>query len=412
MTRKIHKSWIMAIIIALIMVMGFGLYVGTASVFIKVICDELSIPRGQYSIARMLIIMVSILMIPVIKKLSDRLGTKKVLLIAAAGMAASSALFSLCNNIWHFGMVCVFEGLFYNGINFFVTGTFIRRWFRDSVGLATSIAYCGTGLGGAIFSPVCTALIEGVGWRMTYLIMAGIGIVVIPLLISLLKDNPEDAGVEPYTKEKKENSREQLVIHPSDNDMTFGQVRKSFMFYVMIVVYVLIAIAHDGPWEHTTSYLIDSGFEPMTATTVNSCYLLCLTAAKIVFGVMFDKLGRRITGIIWVIALVAAPVTALFVNNIICLILYCICLGFAGGGYIVGMNLVIGDLVGQRAFADTLSICTMFYTFGSAVASPIMGAVYDMSGSYITAYIIILAMSVVAAAGIMYLSLKNSRKKV
>ena len=62
-----------------------------------------------------------------------------------------------------------------------------------------SIAMAGIGVGGTIFSPIITTLLEYYGWRHTYQIMALIILVLaFPAAFFLLRKSPQDMGLLPY----------------------------------------------------------------------------------------------------------------------------------------------------------------------------------------------------------------------
>ena len=64
----------------------------------------------------------------------------------------------------------------------------VTNWFVEKRGIAMSVTMAGIGLGGTIFSPIVTNLLQNYGWRHTYLIMAGIILVVaLPVALFVLK---------------------------------------------------------------------------------------------------------------------------------------------------------------------------------------------------------------------------------
>ena len=56
----------------------------------------------------------------------------------------------------------------------------ISRWFHEKRGLALGIALVGTGIGGAVAKLIAEELINSVGWRMAY-----VGIGFLPLIVAL-----------------------------------------------------------------------------------------------------------------------------------------------------------------------------------------------------------------------------------
>lgn len=63
----------------------------------------------------------------------------------------------------------------------------VTNWFVEKRGIAMSVTMAGIGLGGTIFSPIVTNLLQNYGWRHTYLIMAGI-ILVVALPVASMYD--------------------------------------------------------------------------------------------------------------------------------------------------------------------------------------------------------------------------------
>lgn len=56
----------------------------------------------------------------------------------------------------------------------------------------------GSGVGGIILNPIISALMGSVGWRMTYLVMAGVMFVAVaPCTFFLIRVRPEDKASSP-----------------------------------------------------------------------------------------------------------------------------------------------------------------------------------------------------------------------
>ena len=66
---------------------------------------------------------------------------------------------------------------------------FGSKWFPDKRGLVVGLMVAGYGGGSAIVIPVANALIEGVGWRMTFRIL-GVVLFLMCMVGSLLLKNP------------------------------------------------------------------------------------------------------------------------------------------------------------------------------------------------------------------------------
>jgi len=118
---------------------------------------------------------------PIAGKLTDKYGARRVLLPSIILLGLGTACFALMNP-----SPLSLYGIFFL-LALFSSGTLPITWskaivnnFNSSRGLALGIALTGTGLYGFIAPPLIQGLIDGFGWRVAYL-----GIAAMPLLISL-----------------------------------------------------------------------------------------------------------------------------------------------------------------------------------------------------------------------------------
>lgn len=82
-----------------------------------------------------------------------------------------------------------------NGFGFVVPTAVGSKWFPDKRGLIVGLMVGGYGAGSGIFGPIAGSLIEAVGWRTTFRILAACCFVMTMVATSLLKNPP--AGYRP-----------------------------------------------------------------------------------------------------------------------------------------------------------------------------------------------------------------------
>ena len=111
---------------------------------------------------------------------------RKIQCISIIGFALSYASYSLAQNAIHLYISSVFIGVFWLNSALIPVSMMITNWFAKKRGLAMSIAMAGIGVGGTIFSPIVTMLLEKYGWRHTYQIMALIVLVSSAVLAKIL----------------------------------------------------------------------------------------------------------------------------------------------------------------------------------------------------------------------------------
>ena len=78
-----------------------------------------------------------------------------------------------------------------------MTSVPLAKWFQREMGLALALATTCLGIGGVFFLPVTQVLIDAVGWRTTWVVMAVASMAhSIPLSEIFLSRQPEDIGLE------------------------------------------------------------------------------------------------------------------------------------------------------------------------------------------------------------------------
>ncbi len=133
------------------------------------------------------------------------------------------------------GLGCVF-------LTYLIAGTLLPHWFSQNLGTAIAVAMAGLGLGGIIFNPVISALVNGngllgfaEGWRSAYVILGGfVTLVCLPLAIFVIRDNPSDRGVLPYGAG---NVTEEKGVRISEGvEKSVAVKSASFVWYCIMVL--------------------------------------------------------------------------------------------------------------------------------------------------------------------------------
>jgi MFS family permease len=151
-----------------------------------------SILAGQFTVVAALL-----LLGPVVGRLADRLGAKRIAVWSAIGLGLGFMSLSLVTaQIWTYyllyGLMCV-VGI---GTMPIIYGRVVSLWFDRYRGLALGIALCMTGVSG-IFLPIyAQALIGHFGWRWAYVGVGALSLCVGAPLLALLLPGAEATGAE------------------------------------------------------------------------------------------------------------------------------------------------------------------------------------------------------------------------
>ena len=140
--------------------------------FLIQVTTEMNISRGVFTLANTIVQGLGIFISPIVSKNLAKGNMRKIQSISIIGFVLAYASYSLAKSPIHLYMSSFFVGLFYLNSTLIPVSMMVTNWFVEKRGIAMSVTMAGIGLGGTIFSPIVTNLLQNYGWRHTYIIMA------------------------------------------------------------------------------------------------------------------------------------------------------------------------------------------------------------------------------------------------
>jgi len=393
-SKKIFYGWIVVLCSVILMALGIGMFNSTSSMFVKPVCESLGFSRAQFTFYRSIVTLIGALAMPFYGRVIQRIGVKKVLAAGALMLGFSSFGYSFSGNLWQFYLFAFVNGLFYNGINFMTIGVLINAWFKGRKGLATGLAFSGSGLGGAIMIPVIGHMIELAGWRWAYRFMGVFGVaVMLPIIIIFIKNEPIDVGLEPFASEKIEQKNKPIVTA----SYSFREAVRSLKFWLLVTAFFFFNSFATAANAHTAPYLSDLGYMTTYVASVLSLYMVFLTLGKIFLGSIYDRFGAMAGNVFVSVFCLGFPIFAYLSYIPAMSWIYAVFLGIASCGVTVPVSILVIRYFGDKEFPVIFSIVMMISNLAPALSIPAMGAVYDLTGTYNPAWIVFLFCSVIIA---------------
>jgi sugar phosphate permease len=146
----------------------------------------------------------------------DRFGVRRTLAAALVSLAAGVGLTTVMREQWQLVLlwgVVVGAG---TGFTAIVLGaTLVNRWFAARGGTVLGALTASTATGQLVFLPALAALAAGYGWRAPVLLMAGLALLIVPLVALLIRDFPKDIGVAPYGGTERDAVPASVATNPA-----------------------------------------------------------------------------------------------------------------------------------------------------------------------------------------------------
>lgn len=139
---------------------------------------------------------------PFATALMDRFGVRIVTTCALGLIAAGSALTVFVTASWQLLLTWgLLIGLGTGCMALAFAATISQRWFVRHRGLAMGVLTAGGAAGQLLFLPVVAEIATRTGWRTASLVIAAAALVIVPVLLLVLRDYPEQRGVAPLGAE-------------------------------------------------------------------------------------------------------------------------------------------------------------------------------------------------------------------
>ncbi|MDL2229379.1 MFS transporter, partial [Treponema sp. OttesenSCG-928-L16] len=334
-SKKIFYGWTVVLGSIILMALGIGMFTSTNSVFVKPVCQSLGFARGQFTFYRTIVTLTSALLMPFFGKLIQRIGVKKLLFAGALMLGLVNIGYSFSTKLWHFYVLAFVNGAFVNGISFMSIGVLISAWFKGKKGLATGLAYSGSGLGGAIMIPAAANIIELAGWQWAYRFMGCLGIIILfPVIAVFIRNDPDELGLEPLPAEEEERRNKTDIIH----NLTFQQAIGCRKFWMLTAAVFFISLFASSTNTHSAPYLSDLGYPTAFVSSVIALFMFFLTIGKIILGSVYDRFGTLAGNTVVSVFALGFPVFALLSHIPVMPWIYAVFLGMASCGVSVPVS--------------------------------------------------------------------------
>lgn len=327
--------------------------------------------------------------------LSNKVNVKINVWVAAVlffiGFFMASKAESLAMLYIGYGIFAGFaSGLAYNAVM-----STMSKWFPDKQGLISGILLMGFGLGsfiiGKVYQTVTPADIGA--WRNSFFVF-GIILFAVLFICGFFFIKPGKDFVPPTAATQKEKKHTEQGIDVS----AVGMIKRP-SFWLFFVWAILLSAAGLALISQASGVARQVGpdVDPGTIATVVGLISIFNGIGRVIFGGLFDKLGRKKTMLlinICFLVSVGIVILALTTESFLILIAGFICCGFSYGGITPTNSAFANSFYGATNYPVNFSIVNLnliIASFGGTLA----GALYDSSQSYLSTFILMIGAIVI-----------------
>lgn len=403
-------GWRMVIVCGLIyaFVAALGLTIGQLSIAYMAADPTVTMDRTALGLGFTIYVLVQGLSAPIVGNLIAKFGQKLVYIIGSIIVAILGVIMFLFlgNSTWFYILffgVFMSLGCFFGGqIN---AQSMMTNWFVVYRGRAMSIMMLITSVLATLYPIITNAVITSYGWRASWLIMTVCA--VLGLILSFfIKNHPNDVGQVPDGPAKKaaddgavEPKKRISYVYqrPVEDHYTLAQAIRTPAFW-MIAVIALSCYFHLNLHVSTGAlFFADKGLDLGTVAVGQS--VMTATGIVLLLGLAFimDRFEPvRVHGIGTLIGSIAVTLALFFGDQAWAMFVFYIGVAIAYGIQTVAQAADLGNYFGNTNYAKIAGTFLLIVACIACTIPTIAGALYDATGSYNIAFIIDIALGVVA----------------
>ena len=307
-------------------------------------------------------------------RLVDRFGSRAVLTIVIAALAATVLGMSVTSGWMPLAVtITLSRGLGQSALSV-VSLTLVGKWFGRGLNQAMGIYSVLVAIGFIAAFPSVGGAVLAFGWRAAWL---GVGwtllLAVAPLAWIVVRNGPEDRGLQ-FDGERPDSA--------AAADMTVFEALRTTAFWVFALSSSMFGLVYSGISLFNQSILEQRGFDASVYHTVLVISTMLGLAANFAGGWLASRWPiQRVMGLGMAVlscALVALPLVRSF-THVVC---YGAAMGIAGGIITVVFFSVWGQVYGRRHLGKVQGCAQMMTVFASAIGPLLLAGTLERTGSY------------------------------
>jgi len=383
-----HYAYLIVLSCIVMTCLPCALVLSCAGIFFTPVSEFFGVPKASFTLYFSVLNLAMMATLPVAGKLLAARDARVVLSVATALCGLGMFGMASCQEVWQFYLVGIVLGVGVAPLIYLAVPTLINAWCVKRVGFFVGLCMAFTGIGGVIFNPIGTAIIQSSpeGWRQAYLVF-GIIILVgtLPFTLFVVRGKPADKGLLPYGAGEKDAADADGAATVGTQGVSAADAMRTPAFWAIVAFCGLITL-NQTVYQFLSSYALSfSNSLPQIAAAsgvVASAAMGGQAIGKVFLGSVSDHSVRL--GAVCGIAGGAVGVLLMWgMPSVLALLLVgAFCFGVVYAMTTVETPLLVRSVFGSADYANIYSRVSMVGSLMSAVAAVFWSLVIDSAGGY------------------------------
>ena len=267
----------------------------------------------------------------------------------------------------------------------------VSRWFVRRRGRATGILFFSHSAGMITFPLIAGLIIKYRGWEDAWIVL---GVLVWALALGpvsmLVRQSPESVGLLPDgDPPERSDGSTQAGASPEEPSWTLREAMHTPTLWLLAIATGSLFLLQSGTNIHQGAYFLDQGLGVSVSAASLSMNAVFTGAGSLFWGWLVDRVPVRYTyagvALMMAVALMLFPMADTTFEALAVASLF----GAAVGGILVVPVVAYANYFGRRSLSAIRGVTEPFVALGQAIGAVFSGIIYDLTGSYKDAFIVL-----------------------
>ncbi len=321
-------------------------------------------------------------------------------------------------SIWAFYLCYALLAVGNGGMNGITSTTAVNNWFAKKRGKALGFSTAGISLSGVVVPLAGLLILEQTDLEHAYQWIGCVILLASPLAWLVIRDTPEKYGLLPdglpvdgspsdEGPETKSGADFPGPITPHQLPTVAGEpggtaqrwnlpmLLRTGAFWKLGFSYAMILAGVAGTMSQLKPRFNHMGFDDRTAMLMMAATAALGTLGKFFWGALCDRIDPRRVVATLVGCGAAGIGIMLAADSFAAIALFILVYGFAMGGVMSTLPIIVADLFGRTSFASVAKFMPLFFIL-QGIGLEAMGQSMDRAGSYDYAYVLFIGLNILA----------------
>ncbi|MDA1129380.1 MAG: MFS transporter [Chloroflexi bacterium] len=267
----------------------------------------------------------------------------------------------------------------------------VSRWFVRKRGRATGILFSSHSIGMITFPLLAGLVVKYRGWEDAWIVL-GVLVWVLALgpVSMLVRQTPESVGLLPDGDLPGETGSEaDASAVPEEPSWTLREAMRTPTLWLLALATGSLFLLQSGTNIHQGAYFLDQGLGVGVSAATLSLNAVFTGVGSLFWGWLVDRVPVRYAyagvALMMAVALALFPMADTTIEALVVASMF----GAAVGGILVVPVVAYANYFGRRSLSAIRGVTEPFVSLGQAIGALFSGIIYDVTGSYKDAFIVL-----------------------